>query len=151
MLLQFPNGEPFATGAIGYQYRPVTENETTNRLLLQVDVENVLAEAVVDTGAPYSIIAPRIARMAGLNQVKPLERITMLVRGMRLEGKTIRLGMTLRAEVGENLTVDATAFIPDVEEYWGEFPSFIGQNGFLDRIRYAVDSSTDMFYFGELP
>ncbi|MBC6475531.1 MAG: hypothetical protein GDA48_24260 [Hormoscilla sp. GM102CHS1] len=75
----------------------------------------------------------------------------MLVRGMRLEGKTIRLGMTLRAEVGENLTVDATAFIPDVEEYWGEFPSFIGQNGFLDRIRYAVDSSTDMFYFGELP
>ncbi|MBC6423233.1 MAG: hypothetical protein GDA43_19115 [Hormoscilla sp. SP5CHS1] len=68
----------------------------------------------------------------------------MLVRGMRLEGKTIRLGMTLRAEVGENLTVD-------VEEYWGEFPSFIGQNGFLDRIRYAVDSSTDMFYFGELP
>jgi len=146
MLLQFPNGEgePFATGAIGYQYRPVTENETTNRLLLQVDVENVLAEAVLDTGAPYSIIVPRIARMAGLNQVKPLERITMLVRGMRLEGKTIRLGMTLRAEVGENLTVD-------VEEYWGEFPSFIGQNGFLDRIRYAVDSSTDMFYFGELP
>lgn len=150
MLLQFTNGESFATGAIRYEYRPVTENETTNRLLLQVDVENVLAEAVIDTGAPYSIIAPRVARIAGLYRVDPLERITMLVRGMRLEGGTIRLNMTLPADLGEELTVDATAFIPDVEEYWGEFPSFICQNAFLDRIRYAVDSSTDMFYFGEL-
>ena len=28
-LLFFANGEPFATGAVGYTYAPVTENETT--------------------------------------------------------------------------------------------------------------------------
>jgi len=151
MLLQFSDGEPFATGGTHYEYRPATDDEITNRLIIRVAVENVITQAVVDTGAPYSIIAPRIARLAGLNKVEPLERITMLVRGMRLEGGTIRVNMTLPADLGEELTVDATAFIPDVEEYWGEFPSFIGQNGFLDRIRYAVDSSTDMFYFGELP
>jgi hypothetical protein len=46
--------------------------------------------------------------------------------------------------------VDATAFIPDVEEYWGDFPCFIGQIGFLERIRYAVDPANDTFYFGQL-
>jgi hypothetical protein len=74
----------------------------------------------------------------------------MLVRGMRLEGSIIRLNMTLPADKGEDLTVDATAFIPDVEEYWGDFPCFIGQMGFLERIRYAVDPATDTFYFGTL-
>ena len=74
----------------------------------------------------------------------------MLVRGMRLEGSIIRLNMTLPADEGEDLTVDATAFIPDVEEYWGDFPCFIGQLGFLERIRYALDPATDTFYFGTL-
>lgn len=57
----------------------------------------------------------------------------MLVRGNWLEGSIIRLNMTLPADKGEDLTVAATAFIPDVEEYWGDFPCFIGQNGFLQK------------------
>lgn len=150
MLLQFSGGEPFATGAIRYDYRPATKNETTNRMIMQVGVENILAEAVVDTGAPYPVIAPRIAREVGLDRVTPLEREVMLIRGIRMEGGIVRLNMTLPADVGEDLTVDATAFIPDREEYWGNFPSFIGQIGFLERIRYAVDPANDTFYFGLL-
>jgi hypothetical protein len=148
-LLLFPDGEYFAIGAINYAYRPPITNDT-NRIIIGVYVEDIITEAVLDTGAPYPIISPKIAKQAGLNRVKPLERKTMLVRGMRLEGSIIRLNMTLPADEGEDLTVDATAFIPDVEESWGDFPGFIGQLGFLERIRYAVDPATDTFYFGTL-
>lgn len=67
-----------------------------------------------------------------------------------MEGGIVRLNMTFPADMGEDLTVDATAFITDREEYWGNFPSFIGQIGFLERIRYAVDPANDTFYFGLL-
>jgi len=150
-LLLFPDGEAFATGAMRYDYAPATSSETTNRIILTIAVETVITEAVVDTGAPYPIITPRIARLAGLSQMTPLERITMLVRGMRLEGSVIRLNITLIADEGEDQDVAATAFIPDVEEYWGNFPSFIGQIGFLERICFAVNPSNNTFYFGQLP
>ncbi|MCL1465632.1 retroviral-like aspartic protease family protein [Argonema galeatum] len=149
-LLLYSDGETFATGAIIYQYAPATPSETTNRLVLTVAVENVITQAIVDTGAPYPIIAPRVARNAGLDRLPILERITMLVRGMRLEGGLIRVTMTLIADEGDDLDVPATAFIPDAEEYWGNFPSFIGQIGFLERICYAVNPSTNTFYFGPL-
>jgi len=45
----------------------------------------------------------------------------MLVRRMRLEASVIRLNMTLPADESEDLTLDTTAFIPDVEEYWENF------------------------------
>lgn len=150
-LLLLPDGETFATGAIRYNYAPAAPGETTNRIILSVKVEGIRTEAVVDTGAPYPIIAPRIARQAGLDSFTSLEKITMLVRGVRQEGSVVRLTMTLPHDEGEDLDVPATAFIPDLEEYWGDFPCFIGQIGFLERIRYAVDAASDTFYFGQLP
>ena len=149
-LLIFPAGEPFATGAIRYNYAPAAPGEMTNRIILPLEIETIQTEAVLDTGAPYPIIAPKIARQAGLNTVTPLERIVVVVRGMRLSGNIIRLNITLPADEGQDQDVSATAFIPDVEEYWGDFPSFIGQIGFLERICYAVNPSTDTFCFGPL-
>lgn len=130
MTLLFSNEDTFATGATNYDYRPATSTETSNRIILQVEIQNVPTEAIVDTGAPYVICPPRIAKEAGFEEVEPLERLTMLVRGMRREGKIIRMGIKLLADEGENLTVDATAFVPDVEEYWGNFPAFLGLTGF---------------------
>jgi hypothetical protein len=54
----------------------------------------------------------------------------MLVTGMRLEASVIRQNMTLPADEAEDLTLDTTAFIPDVEEYWGNIAFFIGKVGF---------------------
>ena len=54
----------------------------------------------------------------------------MLVRRMWLEASVIRLKMTLPADEGEDLTVDNTAFIPDVEESWVNFAFFISKIGF---------------------
>lgn len=69
---------------------------------------------------------------------------------MRLEGFIVRLNIKLKAEYGADLDVDSTVFVPEVEEYWGNFPSFIGLNGFLERIRFAIDPNTDTFYFGQI-
>jgi len=40
-LLNFDNGESFATGAIGYDYRPATKTETTNRIFLEVEIQGI--------------------------------------------------------------------------------------------------------------
>uniref|UniRef100_UPI00350F3040 hypothetical protein n=2 Tax=Kamptonema formosum TaxID=331992 RepID=UPI00350F3040 len=106
--------------------------------------------AVLDTGAPYVICAPKIARDAGVDPASALERKTMLIRGMRLSGFVVRLNIRLKAEEGEDLDVDSTVFVPDSEVLWGNFPSFIGLTGFLERIRFALDPNTDTFYFGSL-
>ncbi|MBW4493144.1 MAG: hypothetical protein KME26_08670 [Oscillatoria princeps RMCB-10] len=74
----------------------------------------------------------------------------MLIRGMRLPGFVVRLNIRLVAREGEDLNVDATVFVPDSEALWGDFPSFIGLTGFLERIRFALDPNTDTFYFGSL-
>ncbi|MCL1464192.1 aspartyl protease family protein [Argonema galeatum] len=150
MVLLFSNGDLFATGALRYDYRPATETETTNRIIFEVEIQGVPTIAVVDTGAPYVILAPKVASDAGVAPASALERKTMLIRGMRLEGFVVRLNIKLKAQYGEDLDVDSTVFVPEVEEYWGNFPSFIGLTGFLERIRFAIDPSTDTFYFGQL-
>lgn len=150
MKLNFENGNSFARGASRYQYRPVTETEITNRIILPVVIAGVPIECVVDTGTPYVILAPRIARLVGLIPEFALSRERMLIRGVRLDGSIYRFNMTLVANVGEDLELQATIFVPDAEEEWGDFPSFIGLGGFLERIRFAVDPSADTFYFGSL-
>lgn len=149
-LLYFANGETFASGALGYQYAPATETETTNRILFRIEIEGIPTRAVLDTGAPYVICAPKVASAAGVTSAAALERKTMLIRGMRLPGFVVRLNIRLKAEEGEDLDVDSTVFVPDSELLWGNFPSFIGLTGFLERIRFALDPNTDTFYFGSL-
>lgn len=150
MSLIFANGESFATGALQYSYGPATPGETTNRIIVPVKIEGASTNAVVDTGAPYVICEPGIARQIGFNRASALGRDRLLIRGMRLDGSITRFNMTLRATSGTDLDVDATVFVPDVEELWGNLPSFIGLMGFLERIRFAVDPSIDTFYFGEI-
>ncbi len=149
-LLNFDNGESFATGAMGYDYRPATKTETTNRIFLEVEIQGIPTQAVVDTGAPYVICAPSVAFDAGVDPVTALRSETMLIRGMRLNGSIFRLNVKLKAEFGQDLDVDATVFVPDSAESWGNFPSFIGLAGFLERIRFALDPNMDTFYFGQL-
>ncbi len=105
---------------------------------------------MVDTGAPYVICAPEVASDAGVDPASALRSETMLIRGMRFNGSLFRLNVKLKAEFGKDLDVDATVFVPDSADSWGENPSFIGLAGFLERIRFAFDPNTDTFYFGSL-
>ncbi len=150
MLLLFPDGSSFATGAMPYQYIPVIPTESANRIILRVEVGGISIQTVVDTGAPYAIFPPSVARFGGFNPAVILGRERMLIRGMRLDGSIDRIPIKLVASLGDNLDVMATVFVPDSEDMWGDFPAFIGLGGVLDRIRFAVDPNEDMFYFGSL-
>ncbi|NDJ76943.1 MAG: hypothetical protein GYB65_11865 [Chloroflexi bacterium] len=59
--------------------------------------------------------------------------------------------ISLEAEVGQSVTVEATVFVPRVNA--GEPPlplNFLGLIGFLDQIRFAVDPAHNQFYFGTI-
>ncbi|MBO1351226.1 MAG: hypothetical protein EBE86_029435 [Hormoscilla sp. GUM202] len=103
MVLFFKDGKAFATGAARYQYIPATEGESTNRIFLKVEIAGYPIEAIVDTGAPYVILAPGVARAIGFDPAYVLGRETMLIRGMRLDGSIIRFNMKLLADVGQHL------------------------------------------------
>ncbi len=153
MLPNFPSLESFATGAIPYEYRPAYEDDLSNRILIQVEVQivaPVLETAILDTGSPYMILSPKVAKDSGFTQDRTIDRTVLKIRGYKYEGSITRLNVTLPAVEGQSLSVDTTAFIPDREDAWGDFPSFVGCMGFLERLRFAIDPNTDTFYFGSL-
>lgn len=152
-LLTAPDGEPFTTGAMTYLYQPATPVENTSRILLPVRIENVFTIAALDTGAPFGICPPRLARQLALDPATALEPKTMLIRGSWVTGSLHRLQISFPAEEGEDLQIDATLFVPTVdwEEGWGDLPCFIGMVGCLERMRFAVDPGRDQFYFGPVP
>ena len=65
----------------------------------------------------------------------------------RVRGKLVRTQMTLLADEGTSLTIDATVF---VSRAWPRGKNFIGYSGFLERVRFAVDPATNDIYFGAL-
>ena len=93
-LLTFSDGQPFATGAAGYDYLPATETESSVRLILQIELEGVSAAAIVDTGAPFVVCAPKVARQLNLIPSASLGRIRLLIRGVSISGHLHRLTVT---------------------------------------------------------
>jgi hypothetical protein len=152
MLLAYADGRPYAAGAIHYDYRPATPQDTLPRIVLSVSFENLETEAVLDTGAPFVVCAPDLALLLHLDPSAGAPTPPLEFRGHRLRGGLHRISLSLLADLGDSLTVEATAFVPDLDpgQQWGEFPSFLGMSGFLERLRFAVDPSSDTFYFGPL-
>jgi hypothetical protein len=151
MTLTFPTGEPFALGVAGYDYRPATSHETTPRLVVEVEIDGILAEAVVDTGGVYLFCNPEIARRLALAPTEALSGVqSILFRGVLVHGRLYRLSLTLLADAGEDVTIQTTAFVPEPEEadQWGDMPCLLGLYGCLERVRFAVDPRTEQFYFG---
>lgn len=150
-LLKFDeHGEPFATGAMSYAM-PVG-NEAEERITIYVEIEGISTTAILDTGAPYSICETEIAEKLGFNQAEAIENQEIGIRGHKVVGGIYRVSLSLLAEEGESLLLNAPVFVPNTEEQ--EFvpgfpPSFFGLIGCLESIRFAVDPSEQTFYFGE--
>ena len=104
---------------------------------------------IVDTGAPWCVLNPlEFEKIA--DQAEPIEEVTdrpLNIRGNSYTGCLCRLSIWLPALLGESLEVDATVFVPDEEWF---YPNFIGLDGFLNRIRFAVDPKNNLFFFGAL-
>ncbi|MEP7339980.1 MAG: retropepsin-like aspartic protease [Acidobacteriota bacterium] len=150
MLLLFSNQKPFATGAAEFDYNPIPGSDVSARLILNVEVEGQRTEAILDTGAPFLVCSPELAKKISFDPQDALLRHRLLIRGNLIRGSLHRVMLVLLAAIGENLTLEATAFVPDLDESLApnSFPSFLGFHCCLDRVRFAVDPLSSTFYFG---
>jgi hypothetical protein len=142
-------GADFATGAAGYNTMP---DATTARITVDIEIQDsFLTHAILDTGAPYFICSPEVARLLELDPNDAIEAKRILIRGVWVEGGIYRLGISLIADEGETLVLDAPAFVPDPAQEFREgfLPaSFLGMIGCLESIRFGVDPFSQTFYFG---
>lgn len=111
----------------------------------------ITTQAIVDTGSTWCILNPDIVAILGdvvEETYAPTE--SLIIRGIRYQGRLVRVLIRLPAEVGNDLEVEATAFVPILSagEVW-DVPDFIGLEGFLQRVRFAVDSRENVLYFAE--
>ncbi len=100
---------------------------------------------VVDTAASWCVFKPDVAAL--LDHFDRLPDVVALSTRLGVfRGRLYRGFITLMADEGEPLEVQATVFVaPD----WPG-PNFLGYQGFLQRIRFAVDPESNTFYFGRI-
>jgi hypothetical protein len=141
------DGRTFATGEARFTSQRAHAADRLARIYLQVEIGTVHTEAVLDTGGAYLVLDPAMAVRAGIGPPVLSDRIS--IRGFVFTGTVHRIPVTIAADAGEPLTFEATAFVPELgaEEPW-PLPSYLGWQGCLDRIRFAIDPRDERVYFG---
>lgn len=145
-LLSFATGEPFASGAAGYSSNPGIG--TWSRIMISIRIEGTRTletTAMVDTAAPYMVCRRDVADSVGLKYSEFGETDEINIRGVTVEGSLHRVPLSFLAEQGDDLTIEASVFVPR----YIELPhSFIGLTSCLESVFFAVDPFQEMFYFG---
>jgi len=139
---------PFATGVVRYADSSGAQTLRESRIVIPVVprlIENPVM-AVVDTAAPWCIFKPMIGDLIRAHLSPVDQNVELSTRLGVIPGDLYRLPITLPAEEGENLEVEATIFLSP--EWRGE--NFVGYLGLLQRICFAVDPQSNLFYFGDL-
>jgi hypothetical protein len=149
--LLLAGGAEFATGEASLTLSPAHAHDRLSRLFVEVSVEGFETSAVIDTGGAYLILHPALATELSLGGASAAQRDRLAIRGITFAGSLHRIPVTLLATAGESLTFEATAFVPELGdgEVW-PLPSYLGWQGCLDRIRFAVDPADEVVYFGAL-
>lgn len=122
------------------------------RMVVPIKLQNMRHPvlAIVDTGSPWCVLDPEIARQAGVSgQTEYISKRPINIRGDEYKGKLFRTRIGLQIEEGEGFEVEATVFVPTLHagEQW-HLPNFLGLTGFLERVRFAIDPEESAFYFG---
>jgi hypothetical protein len=140
----------FATGIASY-WDAYPGQESAARIVIPLLVAtNLRIHAILDTGAPWCVFDPRMAKSFIEDDQNPLfSPVRLLIRGQWYSGSLYRIPCQLIAEIGESLDVEATVFVPQLRagESWPH-PNFIGLDGFLNRLRIAIDPAENALYFG---
>jgi len=121
---------------------------TEARIVVPVELKSVAKPvlAVVDTAAPWCIFEPVVAESLVRNSLPILRQTFLSTRLGMIQGSLYREVLRIPADEGEPLDVEASVFLsPD----W-RGPNFIGYQGLLQRIRFAVDPEVNLFYFGRI-
>ena len=121
-------------------------------MVISTVYENQLTKpAIVDTGAPYCVVSSEIATLLNLDHSMALETLSLRIRGDIYHGYLHLMTISLDAEIGIELDIQATAFVPNTATGQPLLDlNFLGLSGFLDRLCYAVNPTTNTFYFAGL-
>lgn len=139
-------GEPFASGWSRFVDQHPRFAEPTAKIFVKVEFAGVDRAwmAQIDTGAAYSVLEVEVATALGLMNLGG-QRVRVSTRLGTLSGELLRVPLTLIADEGLSLDLEATFFIS--RDWRGG--TFLGYTGLLDRLRIALDSPANLFYFGE--
>jgi hypothetical protein len=144
-MLKTLDGADFATGRARFLDEDANALEGTAKIFVKIEPLNlgfaVLAQ--LDTGSAWSILKPEIAEaMQLMNEEGEPKRLS--TRFGSIDGQLKRTNITILADDGNSVELEATVFIPT--EWTGE--NFLGYGGLLERVRFAVDPQENFFYFG---
>lgn len=139
-------GEDFSSGRAAFlDSLPSTPNRSA-RVYVRVAVPGMDETflALLDTGAEWSVLDREIAEQVGIADAEG-EVITLRHKEGATDGKLVRTTVTMIADEGDALDVDATVFVPD--NAWPSGRNFIGYSGFLEKIRIGLDPQNNHVYF----
>lgn len=142
--------EEFTTSHAGYLDQQPGADSSSARIFVKVRLAEVEAAfvAMLDTGAAWSVFPSEL--MGSIGDFEAIAETTLSTRLGKIKGHLVRIPLTLLADQGESLTLDATVFRPLAGE-WPEDQFFLGYTCCLDRIRMAIDPSVNQFHFGPMP
>ena len=141
------SGERFSVGRATYLDELPLAAGRSARVYIRIAVEGMDEPflALLDTGAEWSILDREIAESLGLTDANS-QPYTLRHAGGTSAGKLIRTTVRVLADEGDDLTVEATVFVPDENLAFGR--NFIGYSSFLDQVRLGIDPQQNHIYFG---
>ena len=139
------SGEPFASNvARYYEEDPSLESDQTSihvQIIIQGDIE-IATLARLDPATPWAVLNAELTNTLGLGASGP--DVHLRTNAGRMKGTLERYPILLVAEDGQSLEIDATLFVCSD---WRR-GNFLGYTGLLQRIRFAIDPASQLFYFG---
>lgn len=145
-MLNCADDSAFTEGWCGFRRAPMSMGDL-NKVFITVEVEGNATEVAIDTGGVYFICPPDLAELIGLTPDGADDHTEINWRG-GIEGNLHRVQLVFPADEGESLTLDVTAFVPEVDEGTWDRPAVLGWHLALEKFRFALDPREDRFYFG---
>lgn len=92
--------------------------------------------ALLDTAAQWSLLGGDLAKLVRPLVEAPGDPFSMHTRLGSIHGELVRIPITLVADKGKDLVIDATLLLA---EAWSGPPVVLGYRGLLERIRFGID------------
>ena len=150
MLLRI-NGAQWSTGvAQFFDHLPEAPGTATNIVVrCSIPPSPFDFHAIIDTAAPWSILQFDLASRLGLPTGGGEAKTLRSWRGT-YDGVLERIQIEIPADEGNSLITESTVFV--AADWTGpNHPNFLGWNGVLERLRFAIDPGNNSFHFGALP
>ncbi|MCY4192277.1 MAG: hypothetical protein OXD42_13320 [Rhodospirillaceae bacterium] len=98
--------------------------------------------ARLDPATPWAVLNTELTESLGLGADGPDAHLQTAIGCM--SGTLERYPIVLAAQEGQSLEIDATLFVCSE---WRR-GNFLGYTGLLERVRFAIDPASQLFYFG---